>query len=137
MSPAESPLTHHHSFTEMCQTRPTLVALQYLQTSLSSVVDHSDPAEASAFRMCMTALLSAPAANNCEVPMGEDGPAEEDVDGSVSSLEAAGGGESAERDEELYRARQALFEELLEFLPVEERQPSEDLKEICGRSWEV
>lgn len=69
--------------------------------------------------------------------MGDDGPAEEDVDGSDSSLEAAGGGESAERDEELYRARQALFEELLEFLPVEERQPSEDLKEICGRSREV
>ncbi|KAK4054316.1 hypothetical protein OIO90_003549 [Microbotryomycetes sp. JL221] len=56
-------------FTEMCQTRPTLMALDYLQTTLSSVVDHSDQDEANQFRQCMTSLLSAPPKNNCDVTM--------------------------------------------------------------------
>lgn len=120
----------------MCQTRPTLVALHYLQNTLAAVVDHSDLAEASSFRLCMTALLSAPASNNCEVPMMEDGSilGGEDVEGSTSSLEGeggAGGGQSAEKDEELYQARMRLFEELLEFVPEEERQPKEDLKDLA------
>ena len=48
----------------MCQTSPTLSALTYLQTTLSSVVDHSDEDETAAFRACMAALLAAPASDN-------------------------------------------------------------------------
>ncbi|ORY89609.1 Muskelin N-terminus-domain-containing protein [Leucosporidium creatinivorum] len=130
-------LVRKQRFTEMCQTRPTLVALHYLQNTLAAVVDHTDLAEASSFRLCMTALLSAPASNNCEVPMMEDGSilGGEDVEGSTSSLEgeggAGGGGQSAEKDEELYQARMRLFEELLEFVPEEERQPKDDLRDLA------
>ncbi|KAM0789624.1 hypothetical protein ACM66B_000429 [Microbotryomycetes sp. NB124-2] len=60
-------LVRKQRFTEMCQTRPTLMALDYLQTTLAAVVDHSDETEAASFRSCMTALLSAPARNNCEI----------------------------------------------------------------------
>lgn len=117
-----------HSFTEMCQTRPTLVALDYLQTTLASVVDHTDAAEASSFRLCMTALLSAPASNNCEVATAEDVSILTDGE-STSSLE----GDSAEVDEKLYAQRQHLFEQLMDFVPDEDRQPREDLKDICTR----
>lgn len=58
----------------------------------------------------------------------------EDVEGSTSSLEGetgGGGGQSAEKDEELYRARMRLFEELLEFVPEEEKQPKEDLRDLA------
>lgn len=113
----------------MCQTRPTLVALDYLQTTLASVVDHTDAAEASSFRLCMTALLSAPASNNCEVQMTEDGSIVADDVESTSSFES----DSAEVDEKLYEQRQKLFEELLDFVPDEERQPREDLRDICSR----
>ena len=114
----------------MCQTRPTLVALDYLQTTLASVVDHTDAAEASSFRLCMTALLSAPASNNCEVAMTEDGSivTSEDAE-SASSVE----GDIAEVDEVLYGQRQKLFEQLLDFVPDEDRQPREDLKDLCTR----
>ncbi|KAK4054099.1 hypothetical protein OIV83_001124 [Microbotryomycetes sp. JL201] len=60
-------LVRKQKFIEMCQTRPTLMALDYLQTTLAAVVDHSDESEAASFRACMTALLSAPSKNNCDI----------------------------------------------------------------------
>jgi hypothetical protein len=111
---------------EMCQTAPTLTALHYLQTSLSSVVDHTDEHEASSFRACMAAVLSAPASHNCEVSM------DEDVEGSLSSLDEADA-KASERDPELYRRRHELFESVLEFVPDEMRQPKEDLRDVATR----
>lgn len=117
-------------FTEMCRTHPTLVALSYLQTTLSSVVDHSDPSEASSFRSCMSAVLSAPPAHNCEVAMdeGTGGNGGDDLSSSQESEH-----EDGRKDEWLYRQRQDLFERLCGFVPEGERQPKEDLRDLATR----
>lgn len=53
-------LLRRQKFAEMCRTQPSIAALTYLQTSVSSVVNHHVAAEAAAFRSCMAELLSAP-----------------------------------------------------------------------------
>lgn len=117
----------------MCQTRPTLIALDYLQNDLASVVDHTDAVESAAFRSCMAALLSAPARNNCDVNMA-DGEAAAGGAGSEDDDDDEDGdddGASAEKDPELYKARQTLFEQLLDFVPDGERQPKELLSDLA------
>ncbi|GAA6064014.1 hypothetical protein JCM10212_005497 [Sporobolomyces blumeae] len=108
-------------FNEMCTTVPTVLALQYLQNDLSSVVDHSSPAESSAFRTCMTALLSAPPQHNIDVSLEGSGELPT-LDGSASVRPDSEG--------ERYAARHKLFEELLEFFPRSERQPVEELSQV-------
>lgn len=44
-------------FREMCTDRPALVALRYLQTEVSNVVDHTNHEEADAFRSLLSHLL--------------------------------------------------------------------------------
>lgn len=125
-------------FTEMCQTQPALSALTYLQTTLSSVVDHTDEAEASAFRACMAALLAAPSSNNPDEDFSMDD--DDDSDDEAPEAETAGreGGVGAKEEDkevpltpELFAQRQALFEDLLDFFPDGERQPREDLRDLA------
>jgi hypothetical protein len=47
-------------FIEMCIGESTLAALQYLQTEISSIVDHEDEEESAAFRGLLSLLLSRP-----------------------------------------------------------------------------
>jgi len=126
-------LLRRQRFAELCLTSPPLLALEYLQTTLSAVVDHSDQAEAEAFRGCMTSLLTAPP--RADVDMG----------GSVASLASWGGGAAgganggegvegvdAELEATLYGDRQALFERLVEeFVPRGEGAEGEDLRDLC------
>lgn len=42
----------------MCEEMPAVKALNFLQTEVSSVVDHSDPEEAECFRALLTHLLN-------------------------------------------------------------------------------
>ncbi|GAA6005949.1 hypothetical protein JCM10207_007285 [Rhodosporidiobolus poonsookiae] len=124
-------LVRKQRFTELCATAPTVLALSYLQTSLSSVVDHSSPTESAAFRACMTAVLSAPARFNVEVDVDMDG-SFSSSSGSASGSGAAGGGGGGEEegaDEARYAERHALFEQLCAFFPRSERQPEEDLED--------
>ncbi|SGZ26947.1 BQ5605_C025g10006 [Microbotryum silenes-dioicae] len=122
-------LVRKQRFTEMCQTRPTLIALQYLQDSIGQVVDHTDEDEASAFRACMIAVLSAPPRNNCEVDMNveNDPSAASPTNSTTTSVDenpvVLGG--------ELYTKRHELFENLLGFVPASEAQPKEDLKDVA------
>ncbi|KAL8292037.1 hypothetical protein RQP46_001503 [Phenoliferia psychrophenolica] len=130
-------LIRKQKFTEMCRTQPTLSALIYLQTTLSSVVDHTDEAEASAFRSCMAALLAAPASNNS---YDDDSMADGDEDDDDSSMSASalsvrpvqpdGDQPGAALTPELFAQRHALFEELLDYFPDDERQPREDLRNM-------
>ncbi|GAA97110.1 uncharacterized protein L969DRAFT_90539 [Mixia osmundae IAM 14324] len=53
-------LIRKQRFIEMCGQSPAMSALVYLQTSLSSVTNHSDEREAAAFRACMASLLARP-----------------------------------------------------------------------------
>ena len=76
-----------HRFTEMCQTQPTVTALTYLQTTLAEVVDHTDEAEASAFRSCMASLLAAPSSQNYEDQMDDSDPL--DVEGGDEPMIAS------------------------------------------------
>lgn len=112
----------------MCQTQPTLSALTYLQTTLSSVVDHTDEAEASAFRSCMASLLAAPAKNNYDESMDED----DDEDGEERQPQE----KPTELTSELYAQRHALFEVLLNFFPDGETQPKDDLRDMATRRWD-
>ncbi|KAF5385812.1 hypothetical protein D9615_002604 [Tricholomella constricta] len=48
-------------FREMCEDAAPIKALNFLQTEVSAVVDHSDPAETEVFRALLTHLLSPPA----------------------------------------------------------------------------
>ncbi|GAA6020449.1 hypothetical protein JCM11491_000250 [Sporobolomyces phaffii] len=110
-------LVRKQKFNEMCTTVPTVFALQYLQNDLSSVVDHSSPSESTAFRSCMTALLSAPPQHNVDMPL--------DGSGELPRLDGTPARERLE-----YRRRHELFEELMEFFPRGERQPVERLDQI-------
>ena len=101
----------------MCTSVPTLLALQYLQNDLSSVVDHSSPSESTAFRSCMTALLSAPPQHNVDVSL--------DGSGELPSLDGIKTEEFAK-----YTERHKLFEELIESFPRGERQPVEKLDQV-------
>ncbi|GAA5914183.1 uncharacterized protein JCM6883_000764 [Sporobolomyces salmoneus] len=109
-------LVRKQRFNEMCTSVPTVFALQYLQNDLSSVVDHSSPSESTAFRSCMTALLSAPPQHNVDVPL--------DGSGELPRLD------SSKKEQETYRERHRLFEELMEFFPMGERQPVEQLDQF-------
>lgn len=115
----------------MCQTAPTLTALTYLQSSLSSVVDHTSESEAAAFRSCMTSLLSAPAShNNYDERMDDD-------DAMVSStvFERGAGDAPVEAGDnvELFKQRHQLFEQLLGFFPDTLCQPKDDLRDLAVR----
>ncbi|GAA5824330.1 hypothetical protein JCM11251_000379 [Rhodosporidiobolus azoricus] len=132
-------LVRKQRFTELCRTAPTVLALQYLQTSLSAVVDHSSPTESASFRACMADLLASPPRLNIEIDLDID---MEASIGSLSSRSAGGEGagerEGGEVDQTLYEERHRLFEELIRFFPRGERQPEEDLEDTgrLVRVWE-
>jgi muskelin len=146
-------------FVELCANEPSLSALLYLQTSLSSITDHSDESEATAFRSCMSYLLAVPPRQQYTVAdrgerMDEDDPADEsNADAGVERDEA-----SAERgkdgmvsvqdltprwpvkeaggavDQRTYEQRTQVFESLLRFFAPADQQPGEDLVDIVR--WE-
>ncbi|GAA5939325.1 hypothetical protein JCM1841_002936 [Sporobolomyces salmonicolor] len=116
-------LVRKQRFTELCTSAPTLLALQYLQNDLSSVVDHASPAESQAFRTCMTSVLAAPPAHNIDVPLDGSGELPR-LDGAEDQDEGRGS------KAELYRQRHQLFEELMGFFPRCERQPDEELDQV-------
>ncbi|GAA5868721.1 hypothetical protein JCM3774_003636 [Rhodotorula dairenensis] len=123
-------LLRKQRFIELCRTAPTLLALQYLQNDLASVVDHSSPAESSAFRSCMTALMSAPARMNIDIPL----------DGSQELPSPGGSDVGSDRLESgLYRERHGLFEEISRLVPQSERQPDENLEDTSRllRVWQM
>lgn len=127
-----------NSFTELCATAPTVLALQYLQNDLADVVDHSSPAESASFRACMSSLLAAPARMNVEVALDGSGelPPRSPSSSASSSSEHHSGSDMP--DAELYAQRHALWEELVRFFPREERQPDARLEDTSRllRVWE-
>ncbi|GAA5974919.1 hypothetical protein JCM5350_004504 [Sporobolomyces pararoseus] len=119
-------LVRKQRFNEMCTTVPTVLALQYLQNDLSSVVDHTSPSESSSFRSCMTSLLSAPPQHNVDVPF-------LDNSGELPRppTEEEGGKKEDKFINKDYRKRHELFEELVvKFFPKSDRQPDEHFDQI-------
>jgi hypothetical protein len=145
-------------FVEMCANEPSLSALLYLQSALSSITDHSDEAEATAFRSCMAYLLAAPprqqypAAADSSDRMEEDGDTAADKvdDHHCESDEQEGDGgmvsptdlsprwpvkeAGAAVDQGTYEQRTKVFESLLRFFAPADQQPEEDLVDIVR--WE-
>ncbi|BGP09004.1 hypothetical protein JCM10049v2_004859 [Rhodotorula toruloides] len=119
-------LVRKQRFNELCKTAPTVIALQYLQNDLSSVVDHSSSSESASFRRCMAALLSAPPSMNVDAAL--DGSCELPSQAAVNACAA-----------EVYRDRHKLWEEICRFFPNEERQPEEDLEDTSRllRVWQM
>ncbi|BGP17263.1 hypothetical protein JCM10213_008183 [Rhodosporidiobolus nylandii] len=124
-------LVRKQRFAELCRTSPTVFALSYLQTALSSVVDHSSPTESAAFRACMAAVLSAPPTHNIDVEMGDS------LESLSSSVSGSGGDVGSGADEAQYKERHALFEKICAFFPKRDRQPEEDLQDAARlvRAW--
>jgi hypothetical protein len=58
-----------HRFIEMCNEPDALKALTYLQTDLSSVVDHTDEGESTNFRSLLANLLSRPTPDSFSTSM--------------------------------------------------------------------
>jgi hypothetical protein len=89
----------------MCTDSLPIVALQFLQSNVSSIVDHTVPEEASTFRMLMENLLMPPEAN------GSKDNSQEDI-----------------RREQ----RTKLFQELLPFINEDAKEPTGSLVDLVG-----
>lgn len=105
-------------FIELCATQPSLVALQYLQTSLASVVG-KDAEQVEAFQQCMQYLLSAPAISSDEMDMDGQPPslASSKDNFMASSQDLPLPLSPAQASERFWEHRTRLFEELLQFFP--------------------
>lgn len=116
-------------------------ALQYLQADISSVVDHDDEAEATAFRSLLTHLMSrppTPRVTKSQNLLDEDSRMEDAASTNGNndlelkngpSQEAPPGSEGAssmERD----RQRQAVFDALLAFIDPHDQEPTVDLMDL-------
>ncbi|KAF9028988.1 hypothetical protein BDZ89DRAFT_1065702 [Hymenopellis radicata] len=153
-------------FREMGETMPQVKALTFLQTEVSSVVDHSDPAETEIFRSLLTHLLTprAPVAVEKTYPSEhEDSPPrkrsrantpEDDAWTSTNDLvcKAALKVQEASRlhcvdarmlreqtdpvetggemDADRFKQRTDLFEQLLEYVSVNAKQPDGNLIDL-------
>ncbi|KAK4697989.1 hypothetical protein P7C70_g8124, partial [Phenoliferia sp. Uapishka_3] len=115
----------------MCLKKSSLVALTYLQTSLSSVVDHTDESEASAFRACMASLLSAPSSSSNHSSSSSTSSSDDEDEDMSDERNGDGEEEGGEMTQEVYEARHGLFEELCDFFEEGERQPREDLRDMA------
>jgi hypothetical protein len=117
----------------MCQTEPSVTALLYLQTSLSSVTNHQDEHEASAYRRCMHHLLVA--GSDEDEYMGEalveqafeEADGEDAVMASSQDFAFSNGASGKAVDRTTWEERSATFQALLEFFPADLQQPSESL----------
>ncbi|KAF5357318.1 hypothetical protein D9758_005835 [Tetrapyrgos nigripes] len=59
-------------FREMCDQKPAVEALSFLQNEVSSVVDHSNPKEAEVFRSLLTHLVMASPLDSLPTPLAEE-----------------------------------------------------------------
>lgn len=140
-------------FREMCQDGPAIVALGFLQTNVSQVVNHNDPGEAERFRSLLTHLLSpstqglSPDLRNLadrdvssSPPRKRSRPnTPEDTD-SLSldgiSLEAKSESmvstSSDVLSNERFKQRNALFESILQFVAVEAKHPPGSMLDLVN-----
>lgn len=137
-------------FVEMCSNESTIVALQYLQSEISAVVDHQDEEESAAFRGLLSLLLSRPSTPILSMttpspspPPIPDASASLDdsrmhdlegppittttmTNGKDRSSDAMKGNE----DDELHKQRTAVFDRLLTFVDPRAKQPKADLVDL-------
>lgn len=138
----------------MCEDGSPVKALNFLQTEVSSVVDHNDPHETELFRSLLTHLLSPSSGPSVKTPTSdpehEDSPPKKrsrpitpDTPGDAEdppprTLNANSLRESADPLEEggkvpsgdRFKDRNDLFEKLLEYISQDEKQPSGSLLDI-------
>ncbi|KAF8320681.1 hypothetical protein DL93DRAFT_2152600 [Clavulina sp. PMI_390] len=128
-------------YKEMCETEPSLVALQYLQLEVSAAVDHNDEDESASFQRLLSLLLSRPmsptsptASMQIPLPHPTDNPA--DIDMRIDEVHANGGiaGESESHaskiSPELHAQRMEAFEQLLAFIDPRAKQPKADIMDL-------
>jgi muskelin len=126
----------------MCGEGSPVKALQFLQTQVSSVVDHGDAEEAETFRSLLTHLLAAPSsppfASSGKKRSRED--ADESGNGEDTEMADAqadtpvmGGGLGKERERESMKQRMDVFESLLGLINATAKEPSTDLLDLMER----
>lgn len=139
----------------MCETETSLTALQYLQSEVSSVVNHHSEKESAAFQKLLTFLLSRPMSpiapsrpqslphptdhhkaveDAADVDMSEDAATAADSKAfplSGAMARASLGGEAdGTRSDELYNQRLKCFDSILEFVDPKAKQPKTDLVDL-------
>ena len=156
-------------FREMCDEEPPVKALGFLQTQVSSVVDHSNIKETEMFRSLLTHLLSPRPTSNLH--SSATGSARQQ-NNSISLKRSKEGGESDEWTNEIpaddspmyltggaqrlrevidpletiirgemapplsgvrYSQRAEVFEDILQFITENEKQPSESLLDLVEK----
>ncbi|EIN11776.1 hypothetical protein PUNSTDRAFT_99027 [Punctularia strigosozonata HHB-11173 SS5] len=131
-----------HQFREMCQYATPVKALQFLQTQVSSVVDHGNAEEAESFRSLLSHLLAAPPSppspprstagrkrsrdDTIDQSTGED---EEMADVNNRATDA----ETAKQERDRVKQRMDVFETLLEFVDASAKEPATELLDYMDR----
>jgi len=120
----------------MCQSEPNIDALNYLQTSLYSLINHEDIHEAAAYRQCMHHLLAA--GDGDEEMADEDeiissaGSGMEEKDAIMASSQdftfTSMRGKAVDR--KTWSQRTQTFTALLEFFPTALQEPIESLVDL-------
>lgn len=142
-------LNHHSRFREMCEDVPALKALNFLQTEVSSVVDHSDAKEAEVFRSLLTHLLApgetadaTPSPTNPHGACGQPGqlPAHTSsklgmsisATGLQATVDPSEGGDQA-ANAARFKQRNEVFESLLDFISDDAKEPHGNLLDIVSQ----
>lgn len=134
----------------MCTTESSITALQYLQTEVSSVVNHTSEEESAAFQKLLTFLLNQPMSPMKDAPSplppmngashvhsdldlenetGVNGANRGDRDVEMGS-QGHGGDIDKEQDDELRKQRLVCFDAILEFVDPKAKQPKADLVDL-------
>jgi muskelin len=137
-------------FIEMALKDPPVKALNFLQTEVSSVVDHEDPEETAAFRALLAHLLtpssSTPVTELKQRKRRTESPGwtnRLDEDEPMADIfperphVVPGLLEAEDREvlsDELYRRRTEVFESLLEFVGERAKQPRGELVQLIERA---
>lgn len=114
----------------MCENEDVsqVEALKFLQTEVSTAVDHSNESEAEAFRELLAFLITVdvPERNGSLSPVGvipdlREDPSERDLTGDVPPPTA-----------EKYKQRTAVFDNIMAFISEDAKEPPDDLLDMMA-----
>ncbi|KIJ49497.1 hypothetical protein M422DRAFT_59253 [Sphaerobolus stellatus SS14] len=121
-------IIRRQQFKELCETVPAVQALIFLQRHVHDVVDHSSDEEAARFRSLHSHLFG----------QGAGVPKQEDIHmapiGTIGGSNEAEGSDRANVTPERFRERTQVFEDLLKFFDIGQKEPDKDLLDILAGS---
>jgi muskelin len=112
-------LIRRQRFRELCRTGPAVRALRYLQTDVHAVVDHTNVGETTEFRDLLELLMTPQALSSA------------DESATTTAMDTD---ERAAQEERAVEERRKVFEQILEFVDEEQKEPKQDLQELVTRA---